>query len=155
MSVDENKASGMPVIRISMQTAVGDKRGLSFETYVAADAKAEFISAMLDKLNFCADRQNAFYELEGLRAQLVHETSMLKALEDNLVMIDDNANKQWLSSGKQGKPKRSPSEMQARTNCETNIKSRREMLERLKQDIAKREALVGDRNGVSNSARDS
>lgn len=152
---DNKEASGMPVIRISMQMAVGDKRGLSFETYVGADADAKFISAMLDKLNFCADRQIAFYELEGLRVQLVHETNMLKALEDNLVILDDNADGQWKKSGKAGTPKRTPSEAQARTNVETNIKARREMLERLKQDIAKREGLVGERNGVSNSARDS
>jgi len=66
MSEEKNNT---PVIRISLQVGIGEARALSFETYVDLGAKKEFICAILDTLNYCADRSKAKYDVEVLEKQ--------------------------------------------------------------------------------------
>lgn len=145
-----------PVIRISMQMAIHEKRGLSFETYVGADQPVEFINATIDKLCSAADRKIAYYELETLEQQFENETNVLKALEENFQLIGTQQAVRNQVNGKSIAAKPSAAEFKAKTDAETNIKNRREYLKRLQKEIAKRRALSeGGNLGNTSSAANS
>lgn len=154
MSEEKNN---IPVIRISLQVGIGEARALSFETYVDLGAKKEFICAILDTLNYCADRSKAKYDIEALEKQFKQETDLLYAMQDNLVLIDEQVMKRRASNGKRGDNPLTANEEKTRTQVEQQIKERTQRLKDLKVTIATKQEFIkaGDFSGNTPSAANS
>lgn len=147
----QDQKNNTPVIRISMQFSISEKRGLSFETYVGADQKVEFLNATLDKLCSAADRKIAGYELIAMEEQFANETNNLKALEENYELIQSDQKQKYATTGKSMPIKLSPVEAKNKQDVELNIKNRREYLKRLRDDIEKRR-VISEGGNLGNSS---
>lgn len=147
----------VPVIRMSIQAGIGEARAVTFETYLAATSSEQVISAFLDKLNFCIDRQKARYDLEQMEKQFEQETHLLAAMHDNLTLIDNEVEKRYNVSGKRGPKALSSAEAKTRTDCERQIKERTDRLKKLREEIDAKKVLVrsGDIDGVITGAANS
>lgn len=131
-----------PVIRISIASTIGDKKQISFETYVDAVTEEKVMHLLTDKLMRVADRQSGFAELKDLKRLLVAETNQYEALIADLERVNkENANKQTVhnSLGKRAAYELPPKEKQALLHIRTNIEVRQKRLETLKKDIEERE----------------
>lgn len=147
----------IPVIRISLQIGIGEARALSFETYTPITASEIFICALLDKLNFCADRSKAVYEIEELERAYAQEARLLEAMRENLELIDNKVAARRATSGKRGENPPTANEEKSRADCVIQIKERGERLKKLREEIETKTALVkaGDINGNSASPTNS
>jgi hypothetical protein len=155
--MNDTPTENTPVIRMSIQAGIGEARAVTFETYLAATADAVTISAFLDKLNFCIDRQKAKYDLEAMEKQFEQETALLAAMRENLTIIDDQVDKRHATSGKRGPKTLSSAEAKTRTDCERQITERENRLKKLREDINAKKEIVkaGDIDGNTASATNS
>lgn len=152
-----DEKNNTPVIRVALQIGIGEARALTFETYVASTSDAKFICALLDKLNFCGDRSKAVYDVEALENQLKKETHLLGAMQDNLVMIDNQIAERKVGNLKRGSNPTTPQEAKVRSDVERQIKDRGEHLKRLREEIDEKRSLIkqGDIDGNSASPANS
>ena len=138
-----NKAS--PVIRISIVSAIGDKKNMSFETYVDQLTPVKVMNGLTDRIMSVADRQVAKYEIIDLQNLLKREENLLEGMKGDLVRVDaDHAEKREaaMSSGTVRNYKLNPQDKQARQNIVTNIQNRTKFIETLKEDIVSRQEKV-------------
>ncbi len=152
-----NDNKDVPVIRVALQVGLGEQRALTFETYVGSTSDAKFICALLDKLNFCADRSKAKYDVELMEKQFEQETHLLNAMRDNLVLIDNHIETRRTTNGKKGINPLTSQEAKTRSDVETQIKDRTDRLKKLRNDIEAKQLVIktGDIDGNVNSPANS
>lgn len=141
VSRDAEPAKGIAVA-VTVSTQLGDGRSIVMQTYLDRDAEQGQFDGTLDKLGAVVDRQEAKYQLRGLKANLeVHEAT-LKQLETDYAKIEQNATAEWTKRGKKGTPQLAASELAQKGNAEQNIKRYRQEIVKIKAEIERCEGLV-------------
>ena len=134
--------TAVPVIRISFQSSLGDKRGAVFETYLAQDASEAEMGALMDKLRRVCDRQDAITSAVALRRELEAGKAQLAALKADMARVEDAQLSKWVESGRKGDFKLTAAEAQHRQNLEGSIINRVKAIELIEAQIKEYESIV-------------
>ena len=76
--MDDSKGGTATALGISLSAQFAQARSVVFQTHVGLDVSKETLDQLMDKLNAVADRQEAFYAIEGAQKQLEVETNALQ-----------------------------------------------------------------------------
>jgi hypothetical protein len=131
-----------PATGVTLSVSLTEGRSLVLQTYLPRDATLHEHHDLLDKLGVAADRQNARYRLEGLRANLEVHKKTLDQLTSDYERIEGRAMEAWMQRGKKGSPVLSATEAAQKSNAEQNIKRYRVEIAKLEAEIAQCEAIV-------------
>jgi hypothetical protein len=137
-----NPPESMPVIRVSFQSSLGDKRGAVFETYLAQDATEAEIGALMDKLRRVCDRQDAITSTVLVRRELETSKAQLAALKADMARVEDTQLAKWIESGRKGDFKLSAAEAQHRQNLEGSIINRVKAIELIETQLKEYESIA-------------
>jgi hypothetical protein len=131
----------IPVVRIAIDNVIGEKKKLGFETYLDAATPLKMMHSTVDKLMSVADRQITKYELVDLRRYLDQHLNTLRALQDNLATHDSIVQPKNIE-GRRRPLEPSPKQQADRNNMLATIAKQKEDIQRIKDDITKREAAL-------------
>jgi len=131
-------------INIQLTADVSKGRSLVFLTHIDRGASADWINTMLDKLNGCADRAQARYELEALEFQLANEKRTLAEMEVARRNIDTRHQADWIARGRKGPYKPDAKETQEKLNSDSTIERLKQMIGVIEQRIADHKAKIGE-----------
>lgn len=131
-------------INIQLTADVGKGRSLVFLTHIERDANAAWINTMLDKLNGCADRAQAKYELEALEFQLANELRTLGEMKVAKQNIDTRHQADWIARGRKGAYKPDAKEVQEKVNADSTITRLEQMIGVIKERIENHKAKIGE-----------
>jgi ribosomal 50S subunit-associated protein YjgA (DUF615 family) len=129
-------------VAVTMTAQLSEKRSIVMQTYLPRDSAVKVFHDALDKLGSAIDRQEAKYQLEGLRVSLEMHEKTLTQLEEDYGRIDAKATADWLRAGRKGDPKLNANEQAQKGNAEQNIKRYRTEILKVKAEIGKCEASV-------------
>jgi len=127
---------------ITVQVTIDNGRMIVMQTYIGRDDPVGAYHDMLDKLGEAVDRQQAKYQLDGLKANLELHVTTLKNMEEDFNGIEARAEKAWAASQRKGPVKMSPNEIAQKGTAKTNIERYRQKIVELKLDIAACEAKI-------------
>ena len=136
---------------ITLSVALAEGRSLVLQTYLGRDQPLEDYHRLLDALGMAADRQQARYKLENLRANLELHEKQLKHSKEDLPRVEAETHKRaqeaWKASGKKGDYKLTTQETQQlaahKNNFAINTKRFEEEIAKLKVEIAACEKTIG------------
>lgn len=142
----QTKASPAIAIKMVIGAAVGDKRQMSFETYIDHETPQDVAHALADRLMGIVDRQVTKYELQDLKKYLKREEDLLESIKGDLARMDAEhvkaGNKRAATGTVRNPNVLTPKEEQERKNVLTNIENRTKHVAAIKVDIAEREAKL-------------
>lgn len=127
---------------ITITAQISQNRSIVIQTYLPRDAGVKAFHDILDKLGVAADRQEAKYQLVGLRAELAQHEKTAKSLEEDFTSIEARSEKAWTAAGKKGEHKLNANEMAQKSTAKTNIERYRIEIEKIKTEITKCEAVI-------------
>ena len=141
--MSEEDKKNTPVVRISIASAVGSTKQMSFETYVDVLTPKEVMDELVDRCMAVVDRQIAFYEIIDLEKLLKKATDELEAMSGDLERVDKMHAEKQAADGTRMGYKLNPKEKAERGNILQNIIVRKKYLDTLKLDIQARKEKVG------------
>lgn len=121
---------------------IGDGLNISFQTHVDQNEDASKINGVLDKVRAAIERQADKSQLEQLRRGLKKQESDLAGLLGSAAAVEKVSAVRWSSEGRRGEHKLAPKEQQEKANLEASCEKLRELIGRIKADIAELEAKV-------------
>jgi hypothetical protein len=147
----------VPAIGISLTHTVAENRNIVFQGFIPAAAPRAELDALLDKLFAASARQQAIATLPGLRKRLANEEKMLVRATEDIYRLDNEgiaadsvADALHATSGKRGARAVTPLQRQEeakrqqdRANAKTTLERYRYDIERLREEIAEQEDLIG------------
>lgn len=134
-----------PALGISFKVLTAQNQELVFQTHVAADIAPKDLNVLLDRLARAADRQRAYYELEGLREGRARQYSGVMRSVQQMGQVDalhEHAAQEKDASGRRKPYAIPPKEVEARKALEIQLQAGKDEVERFDAEIAKREALL-------------
>lgn len=129
-------------VGITIQSQVNGRRTIIMQTAFPRDADTKDFNVLIDKLSGLADRQEARFDLEGIKLSLEQDEKGLMQATDAYNNIEVKNKTDWANSGKRGEPKLTGQEVMAKGNHETNIKSFKAAIAKKKKEIVELEAKI-------------
>ena len=124
--MDEAKGkTESPTIGLSLNAQFAAGRTVVFQTYVPQDVSPEGISVILQKLNWVADREEAFYAQEQARKQLEVEENAAANIARRLGEIEHNIQTKSISEGRRNPKLSAQDEIQKKQAVDTVEESKR------------------------------
>jgi paraquat-inducible protein B len=105
----------------SFQTQIDERRILTAQTHVPADADPEQISRALDKIADQLDRMEARYRARQLERQLVQEKRLREEATKAIDRVEKKAQEQYAANPRRAPMKLSQTEESAKQNLESTI----------------------------------
>lgn len=140
-----------PVIGLSLNAQFAAGRTVVFQTHVPQDVSPEGIHVILQKLNWVADREEAFYAQEQARRQLEVEEKAVANMARRLDEVEGNMRIAASGSGKRNFQPSQRDEMAKKQAHDTFEEGKRRVAECRKHldDLIVR---AGNRDGASSPA---
>ena len=140
-----------PTLGISLNAQFAAGRSVVFQTYVPQDVNPEGLAIILQKLNWVADQEEAYYAQEQARRQLEVEEKAVANMQRRLSEVDDNI-RMKMAAGERRNPKLSgQDEMQKKQAFDTLEEGKRRVAE-CKKHLAELIVKAGNRDGASSPA---
>ena len=140
-----------PTLGISLNAQFAAGRSVVFQTYVPQDVNPEGLAIILQKLNWVADQEEAYYAQEQARRQLEVEEKAVANMQRRLSEVDDNIRLRMVA-GERRNPKLSgQDEMQKKQAFDTLEEGKRRVAE-CKKHLAELIVKAGNRDGASSPA---
>lgn len=141
-ALDPEAAGQAIAVAITISTQVSDKRSIVMQTYLPRDADLKTYHTTLDKLGRAVDRQEAKYNLVGLKVALEHHNKLKKQIEEDYSRVGEKHAAEWQRQGKKGDPKLSPSDASAKSTLEQNLRRYKVEIAKIETDITQCEAEI-------------
>jgi hypothetical protein len=139
--LDPNQGPDIAVA-VTIQSDVNPRRKIVMQTFIGRDVHVKEFHALTDKLSSVIDRQEAKFDLEGLKLNIEADRRGLEAAKDAYANIEKLNASQWQSRGKKGEPVLSPAETQSKLNHATNIRAFNKAIEKKEAEVAELEAKI-------------
>ena len=140
-----------PTLGISLNAQFAAGRSVVFQTYVPQDVNPEGLAIILQKLNWVADQEEAYYAQEQARRQLEVEEKAVANMQRRLSEVDDNI-RMKMAAGERRNPKLSgQDEMQKKQAFDTLEEGKRRVAE-CKKHLSELIVKAGNRDGASSPA---
>jgi hypothetical protein len=140
-----------PTIGISLNAQFSAGRTVVFQTFVPQDLKAEGLAVILQKLNWVADREEAFYAQDQARRQLEVEEKAVANMMRRLSEVESNIRLKLVGSGKRNPQMTGNDEREKKQAFDTLEEGKRRVAE-CKAHLADLVKRAGDRDGASSPA---
>lgn len=134
---EENVAVG-----ITIQSQVNARRTIVMQTAISRDLPARDFHALVDKLSVVSDRQEAKFDLEGVKLSLEADQKGLEQATTAFQNVETKNAAQWKRSNKKGSPVLTDAEEQAKINFATNVKAFKLAIEKKQAEIKELEAKI-------------
>jgi hypothetical protein len=138
-----------PTIGISLNAQFSAGRTVVFQTYVPQDVNAEGLAIILQKLNWVADQEEAFYAQEQARRQLEVEEKAALNMVRRLSEVESNIR---LASGDKRLPKPSANDLREKKQVSDTIEESKRRIAECKKHLAELIVKAGNRDGASSPA---
>ena len=151
--MDDSKGGTATALGISLSAQFAQARSVVFQTHVGLDVSKETLDQLMDKLNAVADRQEAFYAIEGAQKQLEVETNALQNYARRFEEIEANIQIKMTAEGKRNPKLTAQDEVQKKQARDTleegkkRVAIAQKFLDELKQKAGNRD---GANSGPSN-----
>ena len=143
--MDDSKGETAPALGISLSAQFAQARSVVFQTHVALDVGKATLDQLMDKLNAVADRQEAYYAIEGAQKQLEVETNALQNYARRLEEIEVNITTKMTAEGRRNPKLTAQDEMQKKQARDTleeghkRVAIAQKFLDELKQKAGNRD----------------
>lgn len=141
-----------PTIGISLNAQFAAGRTVVFQTYVPQDVTPEGIAAILDKLNWVADRDEAFYAQDQARKQLEVEENAAANIARRLTEVEANIQMKSAADGRRRDYKLSAQEQVQKQQALDSVEESKRRIAACKKYLAELVAKAGNRDGTSSPA---
>lgn len=131
-------------VAITLNSAVSDKRQITFQTYLGRDEDIGLFHKTVDKLSKVIDRQDAVYRLADEKLRLLSDEMQLDTTTKDLLRIPEEVAARWSASNKKGPAQKLPADTAREGQLKTNVDALRRRTEERKKEIAKLEAQIAD-----------
>jgi hypothetical protein len=146
---DEKGKVESPTIGISLNAQFSAGRTVVFQTYVPQSVTGEGISIILQKLNWVADREEAFYAQDQARKQLEVEENAALNMMRRLSEVESNIR---LAAGDKRLPKPSANDLREKKQVSDTIEESKRRIAACKKHLAELIEKAGNRDGASSPA---
>ena len=140
-----------PTLGISLNAQFAAGRTVVFQTYVPQDVNPEGLAVILQKLNWVADQEEAYYAQDQARRQLEVEEKAVANMSRRLDEVEGNIR---IAAGGTGKRNYVPSqkdEIQKKQAYDTLEEGKRRVAE-CRKHLAELIVKAGNRDGASSPA---
>lgn len=141
-ALDPEQSVGDVAAAITVTAQISQNRSIVIQTYIPRDALIVQYHGVLDKLGASVDRQEAKYQLVGLKAELAQHEKTAKSLEEDYTGIETRSQKAWAGAGKKGAHRLTANEEAQKSTAKTNIERYRVEIAKIKTEIGKCEAVI-------------
>jgi hypothetical protein len=148
---DEKGKVESPVIGLSLNAQFAAGRTVVFQTHVPQDVTKEGIAVILEKLNWVADREEAYYAQEQARRQLEVEEKAVANMVRRLSEVEANIRIKMTGSGKRNPQLTGNDERDKKQAFDTLEEGKRRVAE-CKAHLADLVKRAGNRDGASSPA---
>lgn len=140
-----------PALGVSLELQYAGGRKVVMQTHLPQTASSGEIDALLDKLNYSADRQEAFYAQEQARRQLEVEENALTNIQERFGFVDAKYNDRASGDGRRV-PKLSDNDVKERKQALDNVEASKKRVATCKAYLAELIAKAGNRDGAASTA---
>lgn len=137
-----------PTMGISLNAQFSAGRTVVFQTYVPQDVTPEGLAVIVEKLNWVADREEAFYAQEQARKQLEVEENAASNIARRLSEVETNIQIKAAGDGKRIPKPSANDEMQKKQALDSVEESKRRIAV-CKKHLAELIVKAGNRDGAS------
>ena len=110
-----------PVIGVSFNFKIDDRREIVAQTHIERDASSAEVDATLDKVRTALERQKTISDLADFKTKLKYDEKKLEQLREDFVRIDQRHRADWEQSSRRGEFKLGTKEQSERNNALTTI----------------------------------
>lgn len=137
-----------PTIGLSLNAQFAAGRTVVFQTYVPQDVNAEGLAVILQKLNWVADQEEAYYAQDQARRQLEVEERAVANMSRRLMEVEDNIRIKMVS-GERRNPKPSGQDEMAKKQAFDTLEEGHRRVAECKKHLAELIVKAGNRDGAS------
>lgn len=131
-------------VAITLNSAVNDRRQLTFQTYLGRDEPIGLFHNTVDKLSKVIDRQEAVYRLADEKLRLLSDEMQLETTAGDLLKIPEEVDARWRASNKKGPSQKLPADTARESQLKTNVEALRRRIDERKKEVATLEARIAD-----------
>lgn len=139
-----------PVIGLSLNAQFAAGRTVVFQTHVPQDVTPEGIHALLEKLNWVADREEAYYAQEQARRQLEVEEKAVANMARRLEEVDAMHRDRLTGTGKRN-PQLSGNDARERKQAVDTLEEGKRRVTEARKFLRELIVKAGNRDGAHSS----
>ncbi len=149
---DEKGKVESPTIGISLNAQFAAGRTVVFQTYCPQDVTPQGIATIVEKLNWVADREEAFYAQDQARKQLEVEENAAANIVRRLSEVEANMQLKAASDGQRRNPKPSAQDEVQKKQALDSVEESKRRVAACNKFLAELIVKAGNRDGASSPA---
>ncbi len=148
---DTKGVDATPALGVSMNLQFAAGRQVVFQTHVPQDTTESEMNALLDLMNACGDRAEAFYAQDQARRQLEVEENALVNIVRRLSEVETNIQLKNVADGRRN-PRISASDEMAKKQALDSVEEGKRRVATCRKHLQDLIEKAGNRDGASSPA---